>query len=188
MADANSILADWNRMERTAAAETILPCNGSRAWAEGVARLRPFAEPRDLFAASDEVWGALRGSDRQQAFETHPRLGAQEAKAASAQSLRWSAEEQSAATPDEILREALAEANRAYEAKFRRVFLLCAAGRSAAEILAILRSRMENDAVAELHEAAEQQLLITQLRLRRWLEMPALTCAELAEQTRMEAA
>jgi 2-oxo-4-hydroxy-4-carboxy-5-ureidoimidazoline decarboxylase len=183
----DEILGDWNQMDAARAAETILPCNGSRAWAEGVVRMRPFAGAEELFAASDRVWHALPESDWQDAFDSHPRLGESDAKTATMQSLNWSAHEQSAANPDDVVREALAQGNREYEEKFGRIFLLCASGRCAAEMLAILRSRMQNDAVMELHEAAEQQRLITQLRLRKWLQMLALTCAELVASMKTEA-
>ena len=63
----------------------------------------------------------------------------------------------------------LARRNAEYEARFGRVFLVCATGKSAAEMLAILKRRIGNDAETELREAAEQQRQITQLRLRRWL-------------------
>ena len=72
-------------------------------------------------------------------------------------------------TPDAEAKLALAEGNRRYEARFGRIFIVCASGKSAAEILGILESRMTNDPNTELHEAAEQQRQITQLRLRRWL-------------------
>lgn len=185
MPDAHSILGEWNRMDAVSAAEMILPCNGSREWAAGVVRMRPLSTVQELFAAADHVWGALHESDWQEAFDSHPRLGERKAKAASTQSLSWSAGEQSAANPDNAVREALAQGNAEYEAKFGRIFLLCATGRSAEEMLAILRVRLQNDASTELREAVEQQRLITQLRLRKWLGMPALTCAELE---RMEAA
>jgi 2-oxo-4-hydroxy-4-carboxy-5-ureidoimidazoline decarboxylase len=64
---------------------------------------------------------------------------------------------------------ALAKGNRQYEERFGRIFIVCAAGKSAAEILAILNARIRNTAADELLEAAEQQRQITQLRLRRWL-------------------
>jgi 2-oxo-4-hydroxy-4-carboxy-5-ureidoimidazoline decarboxylase len=67
------------------------------------------------------------------------------------------------------LKSALADANRAYEEKFGYIFIVCAAGKSAAEILAILRRRMQNDKETEIREAAEEQRLITQLRLKKWL-------------------
>jgi 2-oxo-4-hydroxy-4-carboxy-5-ureidoimidazoline decarboxylase len=65
---------------------------------------------------------------------------------------------------------ALAEGNREYEHKFGRIFIVCATGKSAAELLEILRRRLQNDARTELHEAAEQQRQITQIRLRKWLQ------------------
>ena len=63
----------------------------------------------------------------------------------------------------------LARRNMEYEARFGRVFLVCATGKTAAEMLAILTRRLGNDAESELREAAEQQRQITQLRLRKWL-------------------
>lgn len=181
MADARSILAEWNSFDAANAAEVILPCNGSGAWAERVVQLRPFADVEDLLAAADRVWRGLPERDWQEAFDSHPRLGERNAKAATEKSLSWSADEQSAANPDYAVWHALAKANREYETKFGRIFLLCATGRTAEEMLAILQRRMQNDAETELQEAAEQQRMITQLRLRKWLGMPAVSCAELAE-------
>ncbi|HEX4154863.1 MAG TPA: 2-oxo-4-hydroxy-4-carboxy-5-ureidoimidazoline decarboxylase [Acidobacteriaceae bacterium] len=180
MPAANTILEDWNGLERETAMKTILPCNGSRAWAIGMVKLRPLQTPQQLFAAADKVWQELPETDWQQAFDSHPRLGESKANSTTAQSLRWSAGEQSAAKLDGATQAALAEANRAYEAKFGRIFILCATGRSAAEVFAILEQRLRCDAATELREAAEQQRLITQLRLRKWLQLPTLTCAELA--------
>ncbi len=176
----NTILAEWNGMGLDDAADVILPCNGSAVWATLVAYNRPFDSPATLFAASDEIWRSLPEEDWREAFDSHPRLGESRAKAATEKSLSWSAGEQSTANPDDATREALAQGNLEYEEKFGRIFLLCATGRSAAEMLAILRKRMQNDAATELREAVEQQQLITQLRLRKWLQMSALTCAELA--------
>lgn len=176
----NTILAEWNGMGLDDAADVIQACNGSPVWATLVAYNRPFDSPAALFAASDEIWRSLPEEDWREAFDSHPRLGESRAKAATEKSLSWSAGEQSTANPDDATREALAQGNFEYEEKFGRIFLLCATGRSAAEMLAILRKRMQNDAATELREAVEQQQLITQLRLRKWLQMSALTCAELA--------
>lgn len=184
----NTILAEWNRLGFDDAADVILPCNGSAVWATLVAYKRPFDSPEALFATADEVWRLLPEEDWQEAFDSHPRLGEQKAKAATEKSLNWSEGEQSAANPDESVREALAQGNREYEAKFGRIFLLCATGRSAAEMLTILRRRMRNDAATELREAAEQQRLITQLRLRKWLQMASMTCAEIVATMKNEAA
>jgi 2-oxo-4-hydroxy-4-carboxy-5-ureidoimidazoline decarboxylase len=164
------VLVRWNSLDAEDAAREILPCCGSRAWADGMAAQRPFASAQQLLAASDAVWAGLDEPAWREAFAAHPRIGQQHAPAATAQSLAWSSEEQrAAAVPDAAAKLALAEGNRQYEERFGRIFIVCAAGRSASEILAILERRMQNTAAAEMLEAAEQQRQITQLRLRRWL-------------------
>ena len=169
MLTSNPTLAHWNALDARTAAEAILPCNGSQAWADNLAALRPFATPFDLTCSADIVWRTLPASDWQQAFDSHPRIGERHTTSATAQSLTWSSSEQSAAQRDADTQQQLATANRAYEAKFARIFIVCATGKSAAEILAILQQRLTNDPDTELREAAEQQRQITQLRLRKWL-------------------
>ena len=166
----STLLERWNASNASAAVTEILPCNGSTAWAAAMVARRPFPSVEALLEAADEVWSGLPEQAWQQAFDSHPRIGEREAKAASAKSLAWSEGEQSAANADTEMRTRLAEANRAYEQQFGRIFLVCAAGKSAAGMLAILEQRMHNDAATELHEAAEQQRQITQLRLRKWME------------------
>jgi 2-oxo-4-hydroxy-4-carboxy-5-ureidoimidazoline decarboxylase len=165
----NSTLVAWNALDAPAAAAAILPCNGSLAWATQLAALRPFATPFDLTCTADIIWRGLPPDAQQQAFDSHPRIGEQHAKSATAASLALSATEQSAAnlTPDTATQ--LATANRAYEEKFGRIFIVCATGKSAEEILTILQYRLSNDPATERREAAEQQRQITQLRLRKWL-------------------
>lgn len=168
----NSILAAWNALDAPTAAETILPCNGSRAWADQLAALRPFQTAFDLTCTADIIWRALPATDWQQAFDSHPRIGERQAKAATAQSLQWSSDEQSAAQLTQQstdIEAALAAANLAYEDKFGRIFIVSATGKTAAQMLAILQQRLKNDPQTELREAVEQQRQITQLRLRKWL-------------------
>jgi 2-oxo-4-hydroxy-4-carboxy-5-ureidoimidazoline decarboxylase len=166
----NAVLTTWNTLDLESAAREILPCCGSHAWADALAVRRPFTNAAQLFAASDQVWAALPEPAWREAFDSHPRIGQQHARAATAESLAWSSEEQRAAmSPDDAARLALADANRHYEERFGRIFIVCASGKSAAEILAILNARLHNSDAAELFEAAEQQRQITQLRLRRWL-------------------
>jgi len=162
-------LAHWNALDPAAAAEAILPCNGSQAWAAQMAALRPFATAFDLTCTADIVWRSLPEADWQQAFDSHPRIGESHAKAATAASLALSSTEQSAAQLTADTQAELAAANRLYEETFGRIFIVCASGKSAAEMLTILRSRLANDPATELREAAEQQRQITQLRLRKWL-------------------
>ena len=162
-------LDHFNQLPPAEAAAAILPCNGSQAWAEGMAALRPFDTPFDLTCTADRVWNSLAESDWQQAFNSHPRIGEDKAKSATAKSLAMSATEQSSAHLTADIEQQLAAANRAYDEKFGRIFIVCATGKTAEEMLAILHERLTNDPSTELREAAEQQRQITQLRLRKWL-------------------
>jgi 2-oxo-4-hydroxy-4-carboxy-5-ureidoimidazoline decarboxylase len=168
----NNVLARWNLLEFTAAARAILPCCGSQAWADQLVSKRPITDEASLIGASAAIWSALPEQDWKEAFDSHPRIGQRCALAqATEESLRWSAEEQRIGnSEDGAVKLMLAEANRRYEQRFGRIFIVSAAGKTSAEILAILESRMRNDVMTELREAAEQQRQITQLRLHRWLE------------------
>jgi 2-oxo-4-hydroxy-4-carboxy-5-ureidoimidazoline decarboxylase len=167
----NDVLAHWNSLDKDAAAAAVLPCCGSRAWAAELAARRPLADETALLAESASVWQALPVEAWQEAFDSHPRIGEQKAqKNATAESLQSSAKEQAVAlTADDTARIALKEANKRYEQRFGRIFIICASGRTASAILAALEARMNNDDATELREAAEQQRQITELRLRRWL-------------------
>jgi OHCU decarboxylase len=176
-----NVLERWNRLPIEEAGRTILPCCGSRAWARGMVSRRPLADEAALLAAANETWNNLAQSDWVEAFQSHPRIG--ESRPSSleaqtppvlpsrAQSVGWSLQEQSnVADSDAAAKTALADANRRYERRFSRIFIVCATGKSAPEILEILRRRLKNDAETELYEAAEQQRQIMEIRLRKWLQ------------------
>lgn len=165
------VLSRWNALPLDAAAAAVLPCCGSNEWAQRLALARPFADENSLFSASDEIWRGLSEADWDQAFRRHPRLGESNAsKSSGAQSSAWSAQEQGKiAGSDDSAKLELAEANRQYEKQFGRIFILCATGKTAAEVLEAIRRRLRNDRQTELLEAAEQQRQITRIRLRKWL-------------------
>jgi OHCU decarboxylase len=167
----NHVLARWNQLPAANAADETLPCCGSQAWARQLSSRRPFRDASSLVAASDEIWRQLPPADWMEAFSRHPRIGEREAPpAASQQSAAWSVQEQqNASSSPEAVRSALAEANRKYEQRFGRVFIVCATGKSAAEMLDILERRLHNDEVTEFREAGEEQRKITNLRLEKWL-------------------
>jgi 2-oxo-4-hydroxy-4-carboxy-5-ureidoimidazoline decarboxylase len=168
----NKVLSRWNSLDHATAAREALPCCGSQSWAAALASRRPIENEASLIEASTSIWLALPEDAWQEAFDSHPRIGQGHAQThATEESLRWSAQEQrTAVSEDEAMKLALKEANRRYEQRFGRIFIICATGKTPAEILAILETRMKNDAATELQEAAEQQRQITQLRLHRWLE------------------
>jgi 2-oxo-4-hydroxy-4-carboxy-5-ureidoimidazoline decarboxylase len=165
-------LMRWNTLPTDEAAEEILPCCGSKLWAHAMADRRPILAESDLLAISDEVWKSLTESDWMEAFRSHPRIGESHPRASSSpRSATWSGEEQrKAAVATEDVKVALAEGNRIYEERFHRIFIVCANGKSASEILEILQKRLQNDETTELHEAAEQQRQIVCLRLKKWLD------------------
>jgi OHCU decarboxylase len=167
----SEVLAGWNRLPAGNAAEHILPCCGSRAWAQGMAARRPFCDEASLLAAADETWRHLAVPDWMEAFSIHPRIGERKAPSpASVQSANWSAEEQRGVhASEDALKNALAEANREYERRFNRTFIVCATGKATQDILEILRRRLKNDEEAELYQAAEEQRQITRIRLKKWL-------------------
>jgi 2-oxo-4-hydroxy-4-carboxy-5-ureidoimidazoline decarboxylase len=168
----NKVLARWNSLDLAAAAREALPCCGSQAWAAALASARPIEDEESLIETSSSIWRTLPEEAWQEALDSHPRIGQNHAQAhATEQSLRWSAKEQRAAlSKDEAAKLVLEDANRRYEERFGRIFIVCASGKTSTEILAILEARMQNDPATELHEAVEQQRQITQLRLHRWLE------------------
>ncbi len=162
-------LARLNAMSKGAAEEALLSCCGSRAWAERMAGQRPFGSLQELRETADAVWGGLGSEAWLAAFRSHPRIGEKQAeKPTTADADRWSAEEQGSAedVPLETLA-ALAEGNTAYEERFGYIFIVCAQGKNKDEILALLQSRLHNDAGAEIRIAAEEQRRITNLRLER---------------------
>jgi 2-oxo-4-hydroxy-4-carboxy-5-ureidoimidazoline decarboxylase len=167
----NAVVSRWNRLPPDEAASEILPCCGSSQWARGMSSERPLSDLAAVLTASDAIWRGLSAADWDEAFQSHPRIGGSaSAEKSGAQSAKWSAEEQArAAETAGSLQQALAKGNREYEDKFGRIFIICASGKSAAEILAQLRRRLDDDEAAELLEAAEQQRQITQIRLKKWL-------------------
>jgi len=166
----NAVLSAWNTADVEVAVDTLLSCCAARRWAAEVSAQRPFAGAELLFQTADAVWKDMREPDWMEAFRAHPRIGQRKVEHATAQSKRWSSQEQAAVgrANAEILAE-LAEGNRRYEELFGFTYIVCATGNSAEDMLQILRRRLSSDREAELREAAEQQRQITQIRLRKWL-------------------
>jgi len=167
----NDVLQRWNRLRAEEAALEVLACCGSSAWAKELSTRRPIDDEASLLAASDEIWSRMSARDWSEAFAHHPRIGERKApQIAAAQSAKWSEQEQhDVASASETVQSDLAEANREYERRFGRVFIVCATGKSADEMLDALRLRLHNDDATELLTAAEEQRKITNIRLKKWL-------------------
>ena len=158
---AAGIAAYLNSLETPAAHAALLRCCGSHRWVEQMLAARPFGSDAALHATAERVWWALGREDWREAFAGHPRIGETTAE-------EWSRREQAGVyLATAATRATLARENRAYEQRFGHGFLICAAGRTADEMLAALRRRLANDPATELRIAAGEQAKITQLRLER---------------------
>lgn len=162
-------LESLNAMPAGEASQEFLKCCGSVRWANGMTEQRPYESLEELTRAANDIWWSLNHDDWLEAFRSHPRIGEQKAaEQVLAQSQKWSGQEQSGvrdANQDTI--DWLAQLNREYEDKFGFIFIVCATGKSAAEMLAILRERLPNEIDAELPIAAAEQAKITELRLKK---------------------
>jgi 2-oxo-4-hydroxy-4-carboxy-5-ureidoimidazoline decarboxylase len=169
-------LDDLNALDADAAARTLLRCCGSARWAAQMAAARPFASAGVMGVVADVVWSALDAADWLEAFAAHPRIGAGTGGSAKASAERqasddWSAEEQSrVGDAAQDVRDRLARRNHEYEARFGYIFIVCATGRSAGEMLGTLEARLPNDPDTELRIAANEQRKITRLRLEKLVE------------------
>jgi 2-oxo-4-hydroxy-4-carboxy-5-ureidoimidazoline decarboxylase len=149
----------------------FLRCCGSRRWAEAMARGRPYRDEPTLLAAAERAFAPLARADWLEAFAHHPRIGDRGALAERfPRTAGWSRSEQDgvAGAGEDVL-EALVRANRDYEARFGHIFIVCATGKSAGEMLALLRERMPNEPGTELEIAAAEQRKITAIRLKKLL-------------------
>jgi 2-oxo-4-hydroxy-4-carboxy-5-ureidoimidazoline decarboxylase len=163
-------LRKLNALDAGGAADALRRCCGSTQWARQMAALRPFASAEAVAARADAIWRDLEREDWLEAFAAHPKIGESASGGAGSSEQQWSDEEQrGVADAADAVRDRLAKANRDYEARFGYIFIVCATGKAAAEILDLITERLTNDAAAELAVAAEEQRKITRLRLARLL-------------------
>ncbi len=162
-------LAEFNALPSAQAESVLMDCCGSARWAASVASRRPYATVEALHKAADAVWWKLERADWLEAFSHHPQIG--DTPASGSESARqWAEGEQTGArAATEDVKARLARANRAYFEKFGYIYIVCATGKTAEGMLAILNQRLQNDLASELSIAAEQQRLITRIRLGKLL-------------------
>lgn len=148
-------------------------CCGSTEWARRMTAARPFTSGSELLETARAIWNDLQTADWLEAFSAHPKIG--ENKPAAAQqprSAEWSASEQAGmGSADESARQELADANRKYYEKFGFIFIVCATGKTANEMLKLCRLRINNDLATEIVNAANEQQKITEIRLRKLLSL-----------------
>lgn len=159
MSDASE-LGELNEISDETARQVLGDCCSSAHWVAAVARARPWASIADLMAASDAAVATLSDAELRAALDGHPRIGDRRPAG-------WSVREQagvSDAGPGVLA--ALAEGNAVYEQRFGHIYLACATGRSAAELLGFLHERLGNDRETEWAVVASELAKINRIRLR----------------------
>jgi OHCU decarboxylase len=155
-------LDQLNALDAATAEGEFLRCCGSTRWARLMAEARPLPSVDAALLRADTIWRSLEPDDWLEAFAAHPRIGE------SKKSRGWSDQEQAGArTGNDAVLDRLAEANRHYEARFGYIFIICATGKGADEMLAALERRLTNQPDEELPIAAEEQGKITRLRIAK---------------------
>lgn len=158
------ILEQWNALDAAEAERELLQVCAAPRWAREVAASRPHPDLASLQAAAE---AALTDADLDEAMAGHPRIGDRNAEGASRR------EQSGVAGADPAVLAELAEANRAYEERFGHVYLVCATGRSAEELLGILRARLGNDPATERAVALAELAAINRLRIARLINEEA---------------
>ena len=159
-------------MPAAEAAFQLAACCGASAWVARMLSRRPFGSREQLLIAADEVADTLAEGDWLEAFAHHPKIGQGTSNSVvSTTAESWSVGEQSAvASADGAVRAALSDANAAYEDRYGFIFIICASGRGAQEILDALLARMRHERSEEIQVAAREQRQITRRRLEKLLE------------------
>jgi len=160
--------ASLNQLAEPAAREALTRCCGSQRWVSEMIARRPFESTPALFEAAREVWKSLDRDDFLEAFAHHPRIGDNLSELAKrfARTASMAAREQAkVARADHETLSILRDLNQRYVERFGYIFIVCATGKSAAEMVELLHARLANDDARELVIAAEEQAKITALRL-----------------------
>ncbi len=165
-------LSELNNLDKKSAKEHLLKCCESNRWADLLLNHFPFEDGQLLVSKALEIWyNECDESDWKQAFLGHPKIGDLESlEKKFANTKEWAGNEQSGVeTASKAIITELAKANADYEQKFGYIFIVCATGKSAEEMLQILQDRLENNPETEIHIAMGEQHKITLIRLKKLL-------------------
>lgn len=165
-------LAWFHRLPAADARELLLACCAAEPWASRLVAGRPYPTVAAVARESDEAVASLTVPQLADALAGHPRIGERlpAGREPASRPDRWSRREQSGmAAADEPTRQAIAELNAAYEERFGHIYLVCATGRTAAELLALLQARLGHDDAAEWRTVRSELQQINRIRLRKLL-------------------
>ncbi len=162
---------ELNTLNEATLKDELMKCCGSTRWVKQLIAAKPFRSPKDVFTKAESSWHNTTEKDWLEAFSHHPKIGdlkSLEKKFASTKALAGS-EQAAVNSASQKMLEELAEKNTLYENKFGFIFIVCATGKSAEEMLRLLNDRISNDRSTELKIASQEQHKITNLRLQKLL-------------------
>ena len=164
-------LEQLNQLPADEAATAFAQCCVSQRWIQQMVAARPFLSAEQLQQQAENFWQALAEADYLEAFEGHPKIGdvsSLQQKYASTKALA-AGEQSSVNAANDAIINALAEGNQSYEQRYGFIFIVCASGKSAAEMLALLPARLSNNRATEVQNAADEQAKITRIRINKLL-------------------
>jgi 2-oxo-4-hydroxy-4-carboxy-5-ureidoimidazoline decarboxylase len=165
-------VAEFNRLTENEKRKLLQQCCGAKAWVDKMLETSLPADKESLLKQAEERWYACSEEDWQEAFLHHPKIGDKEALRKKFSSDVFAGGEQSSVnSASEQTLDALTEGNEKYQEQFGYIFIVCATGKSADEMLTILRSRLSNEPKKEVRIAMEEQNKITKLRLQKLFEL-----------------
>jgi len=162
-------IAEFDQLDVEKKSEMLLQCCGSTNWVNKMIASLPAEDLVDLLEIAEEQWYVCSEQDWREAFSHHPKIGDIDSlKEKFASTAHWAEGEQSSVkeAAEQTLRQ-LAEGNNEYETKFGYIFIVFASGKTADEMLGLLKQRLYNSAEVEIQIAMEEQLKITKLRLEK---------------------
>ena len=165
-------LKELNQIPESDLADALRKCCGSTTWVNNMLAMFPVADEKTLMEGANNVWNKLSEADWREAFTHHPKIGGDVAalREKFASTSTWAEGEQAAVRQaSQVILEALAAGNTEYEQKFGCIFIVCATGKSAQEMLALLQARLPNKSEDELKIAGGEQDKITRIRLEKLL-------------------
>jgi 2-oxo-4-hydroxy-4-carboxy-5-ureidoimidazoline decarboxylase len=167
----DTVVNKLNGLDRETLQKRLFGCCGSTKWLQEILMIFPVQSLEELHLKAEKIWLSLDEASWLEAFSHHPKIGdLSQLKEKFAATASWSSQEQSSVSSagDEVLRE-LQAGNIAYEEKFGFIFIVCATGKTATQMLTLLKERIGNERAKELQIAAGEQAKILHLRLDKFL-------------------
>ena len=160
-------LSEFNNLDINEAVQKLLQCCSSEAWVREMMNNRPFSNLPQMQQIAIDIWWELSAEDYLQAFDGHPKIGDPSSLRKNyANTHQLASDEQSSVkSASEKTIQELSDKNQQYLDKFGFIFIVCATGKSADEMLSLLNDRLPNDRKTEVRNAATEQSKITAIRI-----------------------